>query len=93
MIVDTNYERYNIGKLPRNKYSGEGNSSVTILRGGTSGEGSVVNNTYVKGIDGHYLWGQFYDDTKDIEGTLSNVQDINIHFQLVESQLCLYYLR
>ena len=78
MVVDNDYERYNIGKLPRNKYSGEGNSSVTILRGGTSSDGSVVNNTVVKGIDGHYLWGQFYDDTKDIEGTLSNVQDINM---------------
>lgn len=72
MIVDEFYNRFNIGKLPRNKQASAGSSSVTVLND------TSTQNVVKTGIEGHYLWGNYFDATQDIEGTLSNVQDINM---------------
>lgn len=75
IIVNGNqYDRFNIGKLSRSGQNTQSSSSVQILNS------SKTNNTtnVTTNVEGHYIWGNYYDATQDIEGSLSNVQDINM---------------
>lgn len=77
-IIDTNYKKYNINKLPRNKYE-RGNSTSVVKIGGASSATSSQSNITVDGFVGRYLWGNYFDDTQDISGPLNNVTDINMN--------------
>lgn len=77
-IIDTNYKKYNINKLPRNKYE-RGNSTSVVKIGGSSSATSSQSNITVDGFVGRYLWGNYFDDTQDISGPLNNVTDINMN--------------
>ena len=50
------------------KKSNNGGTSTTIIKGGGGSSGS--------NFDPHYLWGQYFDDTEDINGDLTGVGSI-----------------
>ena len=77
-IIDNNYKKYNINKLPRNKYE-RGNSTSVVKIGGSSSATTSQSNITVDGFVGRYLWGNYFDDTQDISGPLNNVTDINMN--------------
>ena len=76
MIIDEKYNKFNINKLPRNKYNRGSSTGVTtkytIENSGITGTStSTVNN--FKPV---YLWGNYFDDTQDITGSIVTSGDI-----------------
>lgn len=62
----------NINTTIRNQGAGSGNGS-----GGGGGNYNVI--LHRTGIEGHYLWGRYFDATQDINGDLEGVGNISMY--------------
>lgn len=62
----------NINTTIRNQGAGAGNGS-----GGGGGNYNVI--LHRTGIEGHYLWGRYFDATQDINGDLEGVGNISMY--------------
>lgn len=78
MIVDNNFNKWNINKLPRNKgaqgASGS-NGIVTLTTGNREGKGYPE-------LEAHYLWGQFFNGKQDVNGDITTDGNVNFHGNL-----------
>lgn len=61
-----------IPHIYRNRFLRDNGGSAIISNSGSGG-----GNTTVYPFEPHYLWGQYFDDTQDISGDLSNVGNIS----------------
>lgn len=75
MIVDSVFNKWNINKLPRQK-GAQGNY------GGSTVINRNENNVQNTGIEGHYLWGNYFDATQDINGDINTQGDVNFYGNL-----------
>lgn len=78
MIVDNNYNKWNINKLPRTKgaQGTTGYTGVVTLNTGNNG-----GNGYSE-LEGHYLWGQFFNGKQDVNGDITTNGDVNFYGNL-----------
>ena len=76
MVVDNLFNKWNINKLPRQK-GAQGNYGGAVYVGRDNQ--NVINNT---GIQGHYLWGNYFDATQDINGDINTQGDVNFYGNL-----------
>ena len=75
MIVDSNFNKWNINKLKRDgSRLNESSEGTTVV---TSFNNSTIADMNSGGIDGHYLWGQYFDATKDIVGDIDIDGDVD----------------
>ena len=78
MIVDNNFNKWNINKLPRNKgaqgASGS-NGIVTLTTGNREGKGYPE-------LEAHYLWGQFFNGKQDVNGDITTDGNVNFYGNL-----------
>lgn len=81
MKVDTNYNKFNINKLSRNGQTDAGEGATVYIGTSSANYESEQNQG---GIEGHYLWGQYFDATQDVSGDIDVDGDIkysgNINF-------------
>lgn len=75
-IIDNDYKKYNINKLPRNKYE-RGNATSVVTIGGSSST-STQSTINTGNFIGRNLWGQYFDDTQDINGTMYVEGSVNV---------------
>ena len=78
MIVDNNFNKWNINKLPRTRgaqgASGS-NGIVTLTTGNREGKGYPE-------LEAHYLWGQFFNGKQDVNGDITTDGNVNFHGNL-----------
>ena len=78
MIVDNNFNKWNINKLPRTRgaqgASGS-NGIVTLTAGNREGKGYPE-------LEAHYLWGQFFNGKQDVNGDITTDGNVNFHGNL-----------
>lgn len=76
MIIDEKYNKFNINKLPRNKYNRGSSTAVTTqynsLENPDSSNTTIVSSNF-KPV---YLWNNYFDDSQDINGTIVSSGDI-----------------
>ena len=70
MIVDEIYKKFNINKLNRTGCSNSSQEGTVYLG---SGNKSTVN---IGTLNPHYLWGQLFDGTQDIDGDFTSTGDV-----------------
>lgn len=75
MIVDSVFNKWNINKLPRQKGAQGNYSGSTVIN-------RNENNVQNTGIQGHYLWGNYFDATQDINGDINTQGDVNFYGNL-----------
>ena len=75
MIVDSVFNKWNINKLPRQKGAQGNYSGSTVIN-------RNENNVQNTGIEGHYLWGNYFDATQDINGDINTQGDVNFYGNL-----------
>lgn len=78
MIVDNNFNKWNINKLPRTKgaQGTTGSSGVVTLNGGNR------EGTGYPELEAHYLWGQFFNGKQDVNGDITTDGDVNFYGNL-----------
>ena len=78
MIVDNNFNKWNINKLPRTRgaqgASGS-NGIVTLTTGNREGKGYPE-------LEAHYLWGQFFNGKQDVNGDITTDGNVNFYGNL-----------
>ena len=78
MIVDNNFNKWNINKLPRTRGAqgaGGSNGIVTLNTGNREGKGYPE-------LEAHYLWGQFFNGKQDVNGDITTDGNVNFHGNL-----------
>ena len=73
MIIDEKYNKFNINKLPRNKYNRGSSTAVTTQYNSLENNASNNDSYEFKPV---YLWGNYFDDSQDINGTIVSSGDI-----------------
>lgn len=78
MIVDNNFNKWNINKLPRTKgaQGTTGSSGVVTLNAGNR------EGTGYPELEAHYLWGQFFNGKQDVNGDITTDGDVNFYGNL-----------
>ena len=78
MIVDNNFNKWNINKLPRTKgaQGATGSTGVVTLNGGNR------EGTGYPELEAHYLWGQFFNGKQDVNGDITTDGDVNFYGNL-----------
>ena len=64
MIVDNNYNKFNINKMSRSGSNSSSTSGTVYL-----GSGNKITQN-IASLDPHYLWGNLFDGTQDINGDI-----------------------
>ena len=78
MIVDNDFNKWNINKLPRTKgaQGTTGSTGVVTLNGGNR------EGTGYPELEAHYLWGQFFNGKQDVNGDITTDGDVNFYGNL-----------
>ena len=78
MIVDNNFNKWNINKLPRIKNTqGLSNVSGVVTLNTSNNAGTGYSE-----LEGHYLWGQFFNGKQDVNGDFTTNGDVNFYGNL-----------
>lgn len=78
MIVDNNYNKWNINKLPRVKGAQGATGSTGVV---TLNSGNREGTGYPE-LEAHYLWGQFFNGKQDVNGDITTDGDVNFYGNL-----------